>query len=321
MQALAVIASLTLMVYGFATAGVSGAVTGAGAAITVGSGLAIARAEERTQVAETSSRKRSVQRIGGAIAAIAALGGAVYGGWTWGWAWSLGGFLAGGAFSTVAGYLYLRFGNSSASTKVEPSGPEAEADTDSFLNVSPEEFGDISAEDLANLLVTSAWQIGMLDNRSVKTIAEVTYSKTNIEKTRQMLELTLFPLSAIELSVATHLPEAMPVRLALRSRLLELFWNPFAEADGAVPEREEVYNLMKRRLEAYVNAAEKIADGTEENVKTRGQNLGRLALSNIVGATEKEPDPEKCLKLAGLWIAVAEETGALIPQFNVQLDE
>ena len=72
MQRLAVFAALLASGYGFAAGGVLGPFTGLVAAVGVGSGLAIARAEPGTDVASVGAT-RHAQRIGGILAAIGCL--------------------------------------------------------------------------------------------------------------------------------------------------------------------------------------------------------------------------------------------------------
>jgi hypothetical protein len=94
MQGLAVIAALIAIGYGSAAGGVLGALTGLVAAVGVGSGLAIAGAEQGTGVA-LAGATRSTQRIGGILAAIGCVIGAYYGGWRFGWLWAAAGYGAG----------------------------------------------------------------------------------------------------------------------------------------------------------------------------------------------------------------------------------
>jgi len=93
-QMLGVIAALVATGYGFAAAGLIGALTGFVAAVGTGSGLAIAFAERGAGVA-TSGASRAAQRFGGVVAAVACLGGAYHGGWRLGWAWGAGGYAVG----------------------------------------------------------------------------------------------------------------------------------------------------------------------------------------------------------------------------------
>jgi hypothetical protein len=109
MQALAVIAALIAIGYGFAAAGVLGALTGLVAAVGIGSALAIAGAERGTGVA-LAGATRSAQRIGGILAAIGCLIGAYYGGWRFGWAWAIVGYVAGVASALLVRVLMRRSG-------------------------------------------------------------------------------------------------------------------------------------------------------------------------------------------------------------------
>ena len=110
MQGIAVIAVLIAIGYGFGRGGLPGAVTGFVAAVGIGSGLAIARAEIGTGVASSGST-RSSQRSGGLLAAVGCLIGAYYGGWRFGWLWAVVGYA--GAVA-VAFLLRLFMGETSS---------------------------------------------------------------------------------------------------------------------------------------------------------------------------------------------------------------
>jgi hypothetical protein len=99
MQFLAVIAALIAMGYGFAAAGILGAITGFIASVGVGSGLAIGVGEKGTGVQHFS------QRLGGVVAALGAGTGAYYGGWRFGWASAVGGYFLGMLIGFVSAAL------------------------------------------------------------------------------------------------------------------------------------------------------------------------------------------------------------------------
>lgn len=91
MQAIAVGAALFAIGYGFASAGVWGALTGFIAAVGGGSGFAIAMAESGTGVS-VGGVSRTAQRVGGLVAGGGCLAGAYFGGWRLGWLWGIGGY-------------------------------------------------------------------------------------------------------------------------------------------------------------------------------------------------------------------------------------
>lgn len=95
MQALAVIVALILSGFGYARAGIVGLLTGLVVAIGVGSGLAIAFAEQGTDVSQANTKMRRAQRLGGLVAALGCAAGAYYGRWPRGWAWGLAGYVVG----------------------------------------------------------------------------------------------------------------------------------------------------------------------------------------------------------------------------------
>ena len=104
MQGLVIIVGLLAIGYGYGMAGVLGSLSGLVAVIGVGSGLAIAASKSGTGVA-ASGGMRTVQRIGGFLAAGACLAGTVWGGWTAGWLWGLGGYIAGSASGVAIGIV------------------------------------------------------------------------------------------------------------------------------------------------------------------------------------------------------------------------
>lgn len=110
MQGIVVVAALLAVGYGFGSGGLAGAVTGFVAAVGIGSGLAIARAESGTGVAAPGATRRS-QRIGGLLAAVGCFIGAYYGGWRFGWLWAVVGYAAAVA---VASLFRLFMGGSSS---------------------------------------------------------------------------------------------------------------------------------------------------------------------------------------------------------------
>ena len=105
MHGLAVLAGLFLMGFGFSRGGWLGAFTGFVSAVGIGSGLAIARGEDGTEVAEANSNMGRSQRVGGIVAAAFCLAGSWYGGWDRGWLWGVGGYLAGMLSTVIAGML------------------------------------------------------------------------------------------------------------------------------------------------------------------------------------------------------------------------
>jgi len=104
MQKLAGYLVLPVALYGLGRDGWVGALTGAVAVFAIGSGLAIFIAESGTGVDE-AGRIGSVQRLGGAVAAVASLAGVAYGGWRSGWLWAAAGYLLGIAVALVVGLL------------------------------------------------------------------------------------------------------------------------------------------------------------------------------------------------------------------------
>ena len=94
MQALAAFLMLPAAIYGYVQAGLSGALTGFVAVVAVGSSVAISAAELGTGVAHSGSLA-TWQRLGGGLAAIAAIAGCYFGGWESGWAWGAGGYVLG----------------------------------------------------------------------------------------------------------------------------------------------------------------------------------------------------------------------------------
>ena len=103
MPALAAFLMLPFTIYGYVQAGFSGALTGFVAVVAVGSGVAIAAAEPGTGVEHSGSVATS-QRLGGSLAAIAALAGCYFGGWVFGWAGGVVGYVLG-----IVGALCLAF--------------------------------------------------------------------------------------------------------------------------------------------------------------------------------------------------------------------
>ena len=103
MQGLAVIAALILSGVGYARGGILGLLTGFVLAVGGGSGLAIAFAEQGTDVSEANVRMRRAQRLGGLVAALGCGLGAYYGGWPRGWLWGLGGYIVGIVAALIIG--------------------------------------------------------------------------------------------------------------------------------------------------------------------------------------------------------------------------
>lgn len=124
MQGIAVIAALIAIGYGFAAAGVLGAVTGLAAAVGVGSGLAIASAERGTAVA-VAGPMRTAQRVSGILAAIGCLIGAYYGGWRFGWIWAIAGYAPGVASALLIRAVMGGSGQPRAGPKPQPMSPAA----------------------------------------------------------------------------------------------------------------------------------------------------------------------------------------------------
>ena len=106
-MSIAAFAALIIGGYGLAVAGPLGALTGAVVAITIGSGLAIFRGEAGTGVNPILTAMGVAQRVGGVVAALGALSGALIAGWSWGW---LGAILGYGVGMLIAGVLTLSLG-------------------------------------------------------------------------------------------------------------------------------------------------------------------------------------------------------------------
>jgi hypothetical protein len=101
LQALAALAAIALVGYGFGTAGWRGALTRLVAAVGIGSGLAMFIPGPGRGVAVGAPRMRRVQRLGGLVGAAGALVGVLYGGWHSGWLWGLLGYLVGPVFAVL----------------------------------------------------------------------------------------------------------------------------------------------------------------------------------------------------------------------------
>lgn len=112
MQGLAILIGLGVIGYGFGEAGLHGALTGLVASLGTISGFSILSAGSETGV-HASGPKRAAQRFGGLVAALACLGGAIYGGWRFGWAWGLAGYASGIVVAIIAALILTKFAHSS----------------------------------------------------------------------------------------------------------------------------------------------------------------------------------------------------------------
>lgn len=110
MQAIIGLISLALAAYGFTHAGVLGALTGLIAGFGVGSGLSIAVAKDFAEVS-TSPRKRTAQRVGGLISAVACAGGVFFGGWTLGSLLGMAGYASGILVTLILSMVSRRAAN------------------------------------------------------------------------------------------------------------------------------------------------------------------------------------------------------------------
>src|SRR2546425_9337533 len=105
MQGLAALVAVVAMGYGFAAAGVLGALTGLVGAVGIGTGLAVLAGEQGAGIARAFTRLRRIQRVGGLLLTLAC-GWAVYhGGWRYGWLWGLGAYVLSLTFIALAGAL------------------------------------------------------------------------------------------------------------------------------------------------------------------------------------------------------------------------